>query len=210
MAQSCFLHRVSFCCTAKWISDVCEAYCHFLLRGSSWPRDPASIACTAGRFFTTVSPGKPPVPIVWVNSFLLEVPESARKLFYLLLGEGAGKPVSKVTGQLFKQLLKVVWSYWAFIHHDGVITHLEPDILECEVRWALGSITTNKASGGDRIQLSYFKSWKMMLCKCCTQYVSKFGKLSSGHRTGKRSVFIPMPKNAQTTTQLHSAHTLVK
>ena len=43
-------------------------------------------------------------------------------------------------------------------NHDGVITHLEPDILECEVKWALGSITTNKASGGDGIQLSYFKS----------------------------------------------------
>ena len=43
-------------------------------------------------------------------------------------------------------------------NHDGVITHLEPDILECEVKWALGSITTNKASGGDGFQLSYFKS----------------------------------------------------
>ena len=43
-------------------------------------------------------------------------------------------------------------------NHDGVITHLEPDILECEVKWALESITTNKASGGDRVQLSYFKS----------------------------------------------------
>ena len=43
-------------------------------------------------------------------------------------------------------------------NHDGVITHLEPDILECEVKWALESITTNKASGGDGFQLSYFKS----------------------------------------------------
>ena len=43
-------------------------------------------------------------------------------------------------------------------NHDGVITHLEPDILECEVKWALESITTNKTSGGDGIQLSYFKS----------------------------------------------------
>ena len=43
-------------------------------------------------------------------------------------------------------------------NHDGVIIHLEPDILECEVKWTLGSITMNKASGGDRIQLSYFKS----------------------------------------------------
>ena len=48
-------------------------------------------------------------------------------------------------------------------NNDGVITHLEPDILECEANWALGSITTNKANGGDGYQLSYFKSWKMML-----------------------------------------------
>ena len=69
--------------------------------------------------------------------------------------------------------------------HDGVITHLEPDILECEVKWALESITMKKASGVMEFQLSYFKSWKMMLWKCCTQYASKFGKVSSGHRTGK-------------------------
>ena len=64
-------------------------------------------------------------------------------------------------------------------------------------------------------QLSYFKSWKMMLWKCCTQYASKFGKLSGGHRTGKgqfsfQSQRKAMPKNAQTTTQLHSSHMLVK
>ena len=48
-------------------------------------------------------------------------------------------------------------------NHGGVITHLEPYILDCEVKWALGSITMNKASGGDEYQLSYFKSWKMTL-----------------------------------------------
>ena len=48
-------------------------------------------------------------------------------------------------------------------NHDGVITHLEPDILEYEVKWALGTISTNKASGEDEFQLSYFKSQKMML-----------------------------------------------
>ena len=48
-------------------------------------------------------------------------------------------------------------------NHDGMITHLEPDILECEVKWALESITTNKASGGDGITVELFKSWKMML-----------------------------------------------
>ena len=99
-------------------------------------------------------------------------------------------------------------------NHNGVITHLEPDILECNVNWALGSITTNKASGGDGFQLSYFKSWKMMLWKCCTQYASKLGKLGSGHRTGKgqfsfQSQKNAMPKNPQTITQLHSSHTLV-
>ena len=60
-------------------------------------------------------------------------------------------------------------------------------------------------------QLSYFKSWKMMLWMCCTQYASKFGKLSSSHRTGKgqfsfQSERKAMPKNAQTTAQLHSSH----
>ena len=64
-------------------------------------------------------------------------------------------------------------------------------------------------------QLSYFKSWKMMLWKCCTQYAIKFGKLSSGHRTGKgqlsfQSLRKAIPKNAQTTLQLQSSHTLVK
>ena len=64
-------------------------------------------------------------------------------------------------------------------------------------------------------QLSYFKSWKMTLWKCCTQYASKFRKVSSGHRTRKgqfsfQSQRQAMPKNAQTTAQLHSSHTLVK
>ena len=64
-------------------------------------------------------------------------------------------------------------------------------------------------------QLSYFNSWKIMLWKCHTQYDSKFGKLSSGHRTGKHQFsFKPQrkakPKNVQTTTKLHSSHTLSK
>ena len=100
------------------------------------------------------------------------------------------------------------------IINNGLITHLEPDILKCKVKWALGSITTNKLVVVMEFQLSYFKSWKMMLWKCCTQYASKFGKLSSGHRTGKgrfsfQSQRKEMPKNAQTTAQLHSSHMLV-
>ena len=100
-------------------------------------------------------------------------------------------------------------------NHDGVITHLEPDILECEVKWTLGSINMNKASGGDRISVELFQILKDDAVKGCTQYASKFGKLSSGHRTGKGQFSFQfqrkaMPKNAQTTTQLHSSHTLVK
>ena len=67
-------------------------------------------------------------------------------------------------------------------NHDDVNTHLEPDILECEVKKA--SLQTKLVKVME-FQLSYFKSLKMMLLKWYTQYVSKFGKLSSGHRTGK-------------------------
>ena len=98
-----------------------------------------------------------------------------------------------------------------------MITHLEPDILEREVKWALGSITTNKASGGDGIPVELFQILEddAVKRKCCTQYISKFGKLSGGHRTGKGTFSFQcqrkaMPKNAQTTTQLHSSHMLVK
>ena len=88
-----------------------------------------------------------------------------------------------------------------------LITHLEPNILECEVKWTLGSITINKANGGDGIPVELFKIPKIDIVK----YASKFGKLSSGHRTGRgqfpfQSQRKAMPKNAQTTTQLHSSH----
>ena len=99
---------------------------------------------------------------------------------------------------------------------DGVITHLEPDILEFEVKWALGSITTHyRASGGDGIPVELFQIPKDDLLMCCTQYTSKFGKLSSDHRTGKgpfsfQSQRKAMPGNAQTTAQLHSSLMLAK
>ena len=70
-------------------------------------------------------------------------------------------------------------------NHDGVITHLESDILECEVKWALKASLHTKLVEVMEFQLSYWKSWKMRLWKCYPQYASKFGKLSSGHRTGK-------------------------
>ena len=100
-------------------------------------------------------------------------------------------------------------------NHGDVMTHLEPDILECEVKWALGGITTNKASGSDGFPLELLQILKDDAVKVLHSICSKFGKLSSGHRTGKgqfsfQSQRKALPKNAQTTTQLHSSHTLVK
>ena len=100
-------------------------------------------------------------------------------------------------------------------NHDGEVTHLEPDILGYIVKWALGSITMSKAGGGDQIPTELFQILKMMLLKGCTQYTNKFGKLSSGYRTGKdqfsfKSQRKTMPKNVQATGQLHSFHLLAR
>ena len=70
-------------------------------------------------------------------------------------------------------------------NHDGVITHLEPDILECEVKGPLGSMTTNKASGGDGIPVEPFQILKDDAVKVLHSICQKSGRLSSVHRTGK-------------------------
>ena len=100
-------------------------------------------------------------------------------------------------------------------NHDAVITHLEPDILECEVKWALESITTNKVNGGDGIPVELFPVLKDDAVKVLPSICQQIWKTQSGHRTGKgqfsfQSQRKAMPKNAQTTAQLHSSHTLVK
>ena len=100
-------------------------------------------------------------------------------------------------------------------NHDGVITHLEPDILEYEVKWALGSITKKKANGGDGIPVELFLILKDDAVKVLHSICQQIWNLSSGHRTGKvqfsfQSQRRAMPKNVQTTTQLHSSYTLVK
>ena len=100
-------------------------------------------------------------------------------------------------------------------NHDGVITDLEPDILECEVKWDLGRITKNKVSGGDGIPVELFQILKDDAVKVLHSKCQQIWKLSSGHRTGKgqfsfQSQRKAMPKNAQTITQLHSSHKLVK
>ena len=100
-------------------------------------------------------------------------------------------------------------------NYNGVITHLEPDILECEVKWALGSVTMNKASGGDGIPVELFQILKDDAVEVLYSICQQIWKLSSGHRTRKgqfsfQSQSKAMQKNAQTTAQLHSSHILVK
>ena len=100
-------------------------------------------------------------------------------------------------------------------NHDGVITHLEPDILECEVKWALESMTMNKASGGDGIPVELFQILKDDAVKGLHSICQQIRKTQQWPQDWKgqfsfQSQRKAMPKNAQTTTQLHSSHTLVK
>ena len=82
-------------------------------------------------------------------------------------------------------------------NHDGVITHLEPDILEYEVKWALGSITTNKASGGDGIPVELFQILKDDAVKVLHSICQQNWKTQQWPQDCKRSVFIPTPKKDQ-------------
>ena len=79
-------------------------------------------------------------------------------------------------------------------NHDGVITHLEPDILECEVKWALRSITMNKASGGDGILVELFQIPKDDAVKVLHSIYQQIWKAQQWPQNWKRSVFIPIPK----------------
>ena len=101
------------------------------------------------------------------------------------------------------------------VNHDGVITQLKPDILECAVKWALGSITTNKTSGGDRISVELFQILKddavKVLHSICqqvweTQQWPQDWKSQFSFQSQRKA----MPKIAQTIAQLHSSHMLVK
>ena len=111
------------------------------------------------------------------------------------------------TEQLYKKCLNYP------DNHDGVVTHLEPDILECDIKWALGSITTNKASAGDGISAELFQILKEDAIKVLHSICQQFGKLSNGHRTRKHQFSFQsqrkaMPKNVLTAIQLHYFHML--
>ena len=100
-------------------------------------------------------------------------------------------------------------------NHDGMITHREPDILECEVKWALESVTTNKASGGDGIPVELFQILKDDAVKVLHSIWQQIWKIQQWPQEWKSQFSFQiqrkaMSKNAQTTTQLHSSHMLVK
>ena len=96
-----------------------------------------------------------------------------------------------------------------------MITYLEPDILEYEVKWALGSITMNKPGGGDGIPVELFQIPEDDAVKVLHSICQHIWETQQWPQDSKRSVFTPVPKkgkpkNSQTTAQLHSSHTLVK
>ena len=98
-------------------------------------------------------------------------------------------------------------------NHDGVVTHLEPDILECEVKWVLGSISTNKASGGEGIPVELLQILKDDAVKVLPSKMSADLENSEWPQDWKTSVFIQsqrraMLKSVHTTIQLHSFHML--
>ena len=100
-------------------------------------------------------------------------------------------------------------------YHDGVITHLEPDILECEIKCALESIIMNKASGGDGIPVELFQILKDDAIKVLQSICQQIWKTQQWPQNWKgqfsfQSQRKAMPQNVQTSTQLYSSHTLAK
>ena len=91
-------------------------------------------------------------------------------------------------------------------NHDGVITHLQPDILECKVRWALGSTTRNKASGSDGIPVELFQILEDDAVKVLHSICQQIWKTQQRPQDWKRSVFIPIPKkgNAKECSNYHT------
>ena len=98
------------------------------------------------------------------------------------------KKQQEYTGELYKKDLNDL------DNHDGIITHLQSDILECEVKWTLGSITMNKASGGDGIPVELFQILKDDAVKVLHSICQQIWKTQQGPQDWKRSVFIPIPK----------------
>ena len=117
----------------------------------------------------------PPPPLLLIHLILITEAEEIKKRW------------KECTEELYKNDLRDP------DNHNGVVTHLEPDILECEVKWALGSITMNRASGGDRISAELFQILKDDAVKVLRSMCQQIGKTQQWPQDWKRSVFIPIP-----------------
>ena len=131
-------------------------------------------------------------------------------LFILFMGfsrQGywSGLPFPSPMDHVLSELSSMTCPAWVALHGmahsfielhkaDDVITHLEPDILECEVKWALGSITMNKASGGDGIPVELFQILKDNAVKVLHSICQQIWKTQQWPHDWKRSLFIPIPK----------------
>ena len=113
--------------------------------------------------------------------------------------------------------IKKRWQQYTELHkkdlhdpdnHDGVIIHLGPDILECEVKWALGSIPMNKASGGDRIPVELFQILEDDAVKVLHSIGQEIWKTQQWPQDGKRSVFLPIPKKGNAKECSNYYHTI--
>ena len=132
-----------------------------------------------------------------------------RNGMHLTEAEDMKKKCQEYTEELYKKDLHDQGN------HDGVITHLETDILECNVKWALGSISTNKASGDDGVPAELFQILKGDAVKVLHSIGQQIWKTQQWPQDCKgqfsfQSQRKAMPKNVQTTAQLHSSHMLVK
>ena len=116
--------------------------------------------------------------------------------------EDIKKRWQEYTKELYKKVLHDP------VNHDGVVTHLEPDILECEVKWALESITTNKASGGDGIPVELFQILKGVSVKVLHSIRQQIWKTQQWPQEWKRSVFISIPKKGNA-KECSNHHTIV-
>jgi len=129
--------------------------------------------------------------------------------------EDIKKRWQEYTGELYKKKKKKTKLHGPY-NHNGVTIHLEPDILKCEVKWALGSIIMNKASGGDGIPDELFQILKHNAVKVLYSIYQQIWKSQQWPQDWKTSVFIPIPKKGNTkkmfkiTSQLHSSHILAK
>ena len=128
-----------------------------------------------------------------------------RNVMDLIEAEDIKKRWQEYTEELYRKDLHNPHNY------GGMITYLDPDILECEVKWTLGSITTNKANGGDRIPAKLFQILKDDAVKVFHSICQQIWKTHQWPQGWKRSVFIPIPnKSNAKNVQLHSSHTLAK